>query len=1105
MQSKPIILIVDDNRHNVQAMRQLLHMVDCELVQAETDAVAQEVCGCANLALVLLDVDAIEIDCFGLAESLKSDLATCHIPVIFLTASMANLASRLHAYEVGAVDYLKKPVDERILLSKVAVFFQLHKQRLQAQLALQHSEELRVVARESEQRYRQVLIDAPIPVMLHAEDGEVLLLSHTWTALSGYSASDLPTVSSWLQQAFAPEQVATMQAAIDRYYREGEHGAEGEFQVRARDGRLLTWELRARPLAPLPDGRRIMISMALDITGRKQAEQALSRENSQNAMLLSAASDGIHILDLDSNVVQVNDAFCNLLGYQRVELVNQLAQTWLVQWSIEQLRQVVLNLPEHGAMLETMYLHKDGHLLDIEINAIRVEIDGNTMLYASARDISSRKQMDESLRANEYLLRNALRISHLGTFEWNVLDNSEIWSDQQFRIFGYEPEQAKASHELFLRALLPDDVAKVEHALRMALADLRPYDIQYRIVWPSGQVRFVHAQGEIYRNDEQQALVMIGTTQDVTEQYRREEAQRLAITVFNTVDEGVIVTDAEHRIIAVNPAFSAITGYTQLEVEGKDPGFLLADTVPENPQQLDSEEQFQQMMTGLAKHSQWSGELVNQRKNGEIYIEALSVKMIRDEWGEITHFVRVFSDITEKKKSEQLIWHQANFDALTKLANRHMLHDRVQLEMTKAGRDGLRLALLVIDLDRFKEINDTLGHDMGDVLLVEAARRISTCVRASDTVARLGGDEFVILLPSLEEIECVERISRTLVTALVEPFVLGGEQSYISASIGIALYPNDAMEIDDLLKHADQAMYSSKNAGRNRHSYFAPEMQQAAQTRRRLTNDLRGAVEAQQMCVYYQPIVEMRTGSIHKAEALVRWQHPVRGLVSPADFIPLAEETGLINEIGDWVFRESARQVARLRDVHHVNFQISVNKSPVQFRKDGGPTKAWFRYLQELGLTGQSMVIEITEGLLMNVEDNVTEKLLAFRDAGMQVSLDDFGTGYSSLSYLKKFDIDYLKIDKSFVANLESDADNLTLCESIIVMAHKLGLKVIAEGVETAEQRDLLTLAGCDYAQGFLFSGPVPAQQFEEFLLAWDAARKNGGPMPPSLGCGKVE
>ncbi|MBI3231399.1 MAG: EAL domain-containing protein, partial [Burkholderiales bacterium] len=379
----------------------------------------------------------------------------------------------------------------------------------------------------------------------------------------------------------------------------------------------------------------------------------------------------------------------------------------------------------------------------------------------------------------------------------------------------------------------------------------------------------------------------------------------------------------------------------------------------------------------------------------------------------------------------------------------------------------------------------TLGHDIGDTLLVEAARRISSCVRASDTVARLGGDEFVILLASLEELDCVERIARTLVSTLVEPFLLANEQAYISASIGIALYPNDAQEIDDLLKHADQAMYSSKNAGRNRHSYFAPEMQQAAQLRRRMTNDLRGALEAQQMRVHYQPIVELATGSIHKAEALVRWQHPVRGLVSPADFIPLAEETGLINEIGDWVFRESARQVAHLRQIHHCNFQISVNKSPVQFRKDGGPTKAWFRYLQELGLTGQSMVIEITEGLLMNVEHNVTEKLLAFRDAGMQVSLDDFGTGYSSLSYLKKFDIDYLKIDKTFVSNLESDPDNLTLCESIIVMAHKLGLKVIAEGVETEAQRDLLAHAGCDYAQGFFFSGPVAATEFEEFLLAW--------------------
>lgn len=1077
MQSTPIILIVDDNRQQFMVMHELLDCVNANLLHAETDEAAHALCQHSHLALILIDLDAKNIDGYALAERLKQHQASRHIPLIFLTDSMGNVGSRLHAYEVGAIDYLNKPLEPRILQSKVRAFLDLHQQREEAHLALLHSEQLHNAARESEARFRQVLIDAPIPVMLHAEDGEVLLLSKTWTTLSGYTHQDIPTITRWLEHAFGIEHVQRMQTAIQAYFHPPAFGAEGAFAIHSANGQVKTWDIRLQPLAPLADGRRIMITMALDISERKQIEQKLAEESQKNSMLLNASSDGIHILQLDGMVVQVNSAFCNLLGYSEQELLSFHSNRWQVVWSNEEFREKVLALPEHGVMLETAYLHRDGHLIDVEINAIQVQLDGKTMLYASARDISKRKQMQDTLIENEYLLQNALRISHLGTFKWNILDNSEIWSEQHFRIFGLEPSQQAPSHTTFLEALVPEDVERVELALAMAINNTRPYDIEYRIVWPNGQIRRLHAQGEVYRNESDLACLMIGTVHDITEQYRREEAQRLAITVFNTVDEGVIVTDPDHRIIAVNPAFTAITGCDISEVLGKPPTMFLADST--------QAQIYQEMLTSVVTLNQWTGEITNLRKNGETYIVSLSVKAIRDELGEISHFVQVFSDITEKKKSERLIWHQANFDALTNLANRHMLQDRLQQEILKAKRDGLQLALLVIDLDRFKEINDTLGHDIGDILLMEAARRISSCVRASDTVARLGGDEFVILLAGLEELDCVERIARSLVSCLVEPFILNDEYAYISASIGIALYPNDAEEIEDLLKHADQAMYSSKNAGRNRHSYFASEMQLAAQLRRRMTNDLRGALLANQMRVHYQPIVELSTGSIHKAEALVRWQHPVRGLVSPADFIPLAEETGLINEIGDWVFRESARQVAHLQKTHNLNFQISVNKSPVQFRKDGGPTKAWFRYLNELGLTGQSMVIEITEGLLMHVEDNVTEKLLAFRDAGMQVSLDDFGTGYSSLSYLKKFDIDYLKIDKSFVSNLETDPDNLTLCESIIVMAHKLGLKVIAEGVETEAQRALLSQAGCDYAQGFYFSGPVDAEQFERFLLSW--------------------
>ncbi|MHA4868518.1 EAL domain-containing protein [Duganella sp. PWIR1] len=472
------------------------------------------------------------------------------------------------------------------------------------------------------------------------------------------------------------------------------------------------------------------------------------------------------------------------------------------------------------------------------------------------------------------------------------------------------------------------------------------------------------------------------------------------------------------------------------------------------------------------------------KPDGSVAWIDVSVNAIDTEAGSHPHHLCMIEDVTAKRQSEALIWQQANFDTLTHLPNRRMFLDRLGHDMLKSQRDKSRIAILFIDLDHFKEVNDTLGHQQGDVLLVEAARRIGACVRKSDTVARLGGDEFTVILCELDNTEHVERIAQEILRRLLQPFDLGAEQAFVSASIGITLYPDDALDIDNLLKHADQAMYAAKGAGRNRYSYFTPTLQVAALSRMRLTNDLRGALKGAQFELYFQPIVHLESGAIHKAEALIRWNHPQRGVVSPLEFIPLAESSGLIVEIGDWVFRESARWAQRWRQEHDPAFQVSLNQSPLEFQREGGSYQGWLDHLQSLALPGQSLVVEITEGLLLDASNAVSDRLLQLRDAGIQVALDDFGTGYSSLSYLKKFDIDYLKIDRSFTRNLAPDSSDMALSEAIIVMAHKLGLKVIAEGVETPEQRDLLAAAGCDYGQGYLFAKPMPAAEFDAFLRA---------------------
>nr|WP_315251828.1 EAL domain-containing protein [uncultured Duganella sp.] len=481
------------------------------------------------------------------------------------------------------------------------------------------------------------------------------------------------------------------------------------------------------------------------------------------------------------------------------------------------------------------------------------------------------------------------------------------------------------------------------------------------------------------------------------------------------------------------------------------------------------------------------------RPDGGVTWIDVSVNAIEAEAGSHPHHLCMIEDVTAKKLSEQLIWQQANVDTLTQLPNRRMFLDRLAHDMLKSQRDKSRIAVLFIDLDHFKEVNDTLGHQQGDVLLIEAARRIGACVRKSDTVARLGGDEFTVILTELDAPDHVERIAQAILNRLLLPFELDQEQAFVSASIGITLYPDDALDIDDLLKHADQAMYAAKGAGRNRYSYFTPTLQVAALNRMRLTNDLRGALKGQQFELYFQPIVHLASGAIHKAEALIRWNHPQRGLVSPLEFIPLAESSGLIIDIGEWVFREAARWVQRWRQECYAEFQVSLNQSPLEFQREGSSYQGWLQHLQSLALPGQSLVVEITEGLLLDASSAVSNRLLQLRDAGIQVALDDFGTGYSSLSYLKKFDIDYLKIDRSFTRNLAPDSSDMALSEAIIVMAHKLDLKVIAEGVETPEQRDLLAAAGCDYGQGYLFAKPMPAQQFDAFL------RDNAMPIAASI------
>jgi diguanylate cyclase (GGDEF)-like protein len=436
-------------------------------------------------------------------------------------------------------------------------------------------------------------------------------------------------------------------------------------------------------------------------------------------------------------------------------------------------------------------------------------------------------------------------------------------------------------------------------------------------------------------------------------------------------------------------------------------------------------------------------------------------------------FYRLKQAIKKKElESQQKIWYQANFDYLTKLPNRHLLHNRLEQALVKANESKLLVGLLYIDLDNFKSVNDQSGHNVGDNLLAKAAERISACVRSSDTTARIGGDEFMVVMEELKDILTLEKTCQKILIELEKPFLIDSNVFYISSSIGVTIYPEDSKNTKELLVYADQAMYEAKKLGRNRYQFFTQSMQTLSSHKLSIAQDLRSAINTDQFFVQYQPILNLKDLSITKAEALIRWNHPTKGLISPTDFIPIAEESGLIDALGQWVFNQALNDLIVIRQHIGADFQLSINVSPYQFHY---PEKLlnWIQSIHSLNVPGSCICIEITEGLLLDASNTVLNTLSALREVGVELSIDDFGTGYSALAYLKKFDVNYVKIDKSFIQNLSSDNYDAVLCEAIIQMAQKLGIKIIAEGIETDVQKNLLNEFKCDFGQGYLFAKPV--------------------------------
>ncbi|MDR4653279.1 MAG: EAL domain-containing protein [Nitrosomonas sp.] len=688
-----------------------------------------------------------------------------------------------------------------------------------------------------------------------------------------------------------------------------------------------------------------------------------------------------------------------------------------------------------------------------------------------------RWRLARDLHRTNQRLTNIFGGTGIGTWEWHIPTGTMIIDEDFARILGYPLEELLPfTRDKWIDCIHPEDRGRANELLtRNFTVDNQYYDCEMRVRHKSGQWIWALSRGKLISHiHHNQPEWIVGTLLNITQCKQNEESLRIIQLVYQNTSEAIMITDRNACIIDVNPAFTRLTGYTLDEISGKNPKILSSGK--------QDRRFYEQMWKTLTDSGTWTGEIWNRKKNGEEYLERLTINTIYHPDNTVQYRVAQFSDITEKKFADSLIWSHANFDALTNLPNRRLFADRLNQAIQNAERNHFQVALFLIDLDHFKEINDTLGHHIGDALLIEVAKRIKGCLRKSDTVARLGGDEFTVILTQLKSLTTAEQIAQNIIDALAIPLHIEREKINTSASIGITLCPDDGNTMTELLKNADQAMYAVKRNGRSGYSFFTPEMQASAIEHRKLAILLREALSSDQFTVYFQPIMELHTGKIRKAEALLRWKTPEYGFISPASFIPIAEKTGAIHELGEWIFKQAVDEVAHCQKTIHPDFQISVNMSPVQFQ-DGSKTRnRWKDYLISKNLH-DGIVVEITEGLLLKANAKVHEKFSSFRDYGIQVAIDDFGTGYSSLSYLKKFEIHYVKIDRSFINNLAPMSEDLALCEAIVVMAHKLGLKVIAEGIETEQQHQLLLKMGCDYGQGFLFARPMTREEFRTFLF----------------------
>lgn len=857
-----------------------------------------------------------------------------------------------------------------------------------------------------------------------------------------------------------------------------------EFRLRSRNGEVRWIGIRGMSLGA-PQGKAAKVAgVAFDITQRKVAEQALQDTQIRYQLATEAARIGTWEQDIVSGITYISTVTAQVLGLpaDKTFLRREEWQAMIASEDVPKTASVRQQSLRTGRPfnLELRHHRPDGKTIWVAVRGlIQTDKEGRpARSLGIVQDVSDAKQAEDILRANEGRFReltefspDAILVDLDSTFVYanscavelfNASSATDILGQDIFNFIVPEFQEAVRTRRPFI---LEEKQKRALFELRIRRLNGSPVDVQ--AIW-----------GKVMWEGRPAIQVMLRDITDLkhAQEKLRISNERLKLMIEGT-GEGIWEWDVSKRVFTFSGGIRELLVAQQDELHVTEAEWHNA-THPDDLERVLAA--FQDSLTGKVPAYECEYRLKT-RQGGWQWVKARGIIVERDAEGKPLLMTGTLSDITARKEADELTWRQANLDVLTSLPNRRLFRERLEVELLRAKRTRHQLALLFIDLDGFKQVNDLYGHDAGDLLLIEAAQRLRHCTRETDIVSRLGGDEFTVILTDLVQIDHVEFICQKILSSLIEPFALGEDVGHVSASIGVAMYPLDGHTGEELTRKADQAMYAAKQTGKNQFNYFTREMDNKAHLRLKLTNDLHSALLLNQFEVHYQPVVDLHSGRITKAEALLRWRHPVLGKVEPSLFIPLAEESGLIRAIGNWVFREAAWFSKRCSECLGMPFQISVNKSPMQFMSREVDDN-WLDYMLNLGLPANSICVEITEGALLNASPRVANRLLEFRDAGIQVALDDFGTGYSSMAYLQKFDIDYLKIDRSFVTNILTDRDSRTIAETIIVMAHKLEKKVVAEGIETPDQLTCLMQAGCDYGQGFLFSPAVPADTFLELL-----------------------